>query len=330
MIGWTLDKLPSDTEKGSLKGFCSVCRQTVSQELPAWNFKDYSYVYNCAAKVITYKLFVDENGKLYTQKPTDKVVNEFVFKNENATTYHTLNNKLMTENRYPTSLKGIVELAEDKSTCLVDGSGYFICENELCKQPVEIITYTEHNYENAKVIAYEGQEPTCKDTGKGYAFCTQCNTTRKEDITIKALGHTYHEVAYVPVVSYNPETGKFSASLNIPCSKCDHCDTSTSIKITASKAPTCLSSGYVTCEYKDYNGETITKTIFLYTADGTNPEGHGHKQGTVEQWSRYDEETKYTHYYTGFICPYCGIQFITKEVIKDKDGNVVDTIEYLE
>ena len=318
MIGWTLDD-------GLIKGFCSVCRKTATLTLPAWeDLTDYIFEYDCVNSTITYKIYIDGKGTLYATAPENTLVNEFTITQENATPPHMLNGVLMTQGgRYPTSLNGITELVSFKATCSADGDGYFICQN--CEKSIGITTYVEHTHET---IAYEGKEPTCSEKGLGYAYCTECKITIKENIEIPKLGHTYNKVAYVPVVEYNPEKGEWTAYLQVPCLDCDNWKKSTAITITASKNPTCTSSGYATYEYIDYNGETITETILLYVADGTTPEGHGHNEDHDCTWSWYNEETGNTHYYTGYACPYCEIRFIETEVIKDANGNVIQTITY--
>ena len=329
MIGWASVKTPSDTEKGAVSGFCVQCRQMTETSLPAWNSTNYHNDIDCKNSIITYTIFVDNSGKTYAEKPANVVVNTFTFKNENAKTYHTLNGVLMSKDRYPASLKGITELAEQHATCALDGSGYFICENEQCQQSIYITTYVEHSFDGAKVIPYDGQEPTCIKAGSGYSLCLNCGVARKENISINKISHSYKNTPYEPTVTYNPTTKSWTTILKLACDNCDYVkEEKSKITITSSKAPTCSTSGWATITYTDYNGTKVTTTVIIYDVEtNTTTEGYGHSGSPIEKWTWVDEKGN-THDYTGFTCKYCGIRFIQKEVIKDKNGIIINTIVY--
>ena len=328
MIGWTLEPAPTATKTGTLTGYCVKCEKMVNITVPAWNSTNYNADVNCKEHTITYTISVDNHGKFYPKKPANTAVVEYVFVDENATTYHTLNGKPATANRYLATTKGIREFIDDNATCTQEGYGYYVCENPHCGESVDVITYLNHSFGGATVFTYEGQEPTCGKAGKGYSlsYCTLCNAEKRtENVTVPATGKHSFNGECTPEIKYNPETKKWTATLKVLCTTCNTNNPAsqyqnTRIKITEAQDPTCENYGWAYYEYTDHNGNKIQDHVIA--------DGYGHREGATETWTWLDKTTGYTHTYTGFTCKDCDIRFYHKEVVTNAAGTIINTYVY--
>ncbi len=228
-VKWTVTKAATCTTAGKQSGYCSACKQTVSEDIPA---KGHT-VTNEASWIVTKEATCDKAGE---KKATCKVCNQTATKAIPATGHKEVVNKPAqaptckdvgyTESTHCSVCKKTIVAATEipkiehdygewtvvkTATCAAAGVKKTTCK--ACKEEVtKTIDRLDHKEKKSEAVA-----PTCTTDGKTEGIvCSECTATIKAVEVVKALGHDYVKDEAACKEPTCTEAGKFKGT----CSRC--------------------------------------------------------------------------------------------------------------
>lgn len=348
--GTTKDPDATCTVPGTLKGFCVKCNAAVEEEIPAKGH-DFEYAYDEETKILTLTCKVCDEVETYevTEKPvvveptcilegsitvTVVIDGKTVVKTfPKAKVAHTLNGKLMTEEAYPSTTKGITEFHEHIANCLEGGKGYYTCE--VCN----VIQYVETTGDHDGEVVIE--DATCTEAGTKTTTCKTCNKVVEEEIP--ALGHAYTVSDIV-----NP-TDYVEGSFVLGCSRCEDYEETVVLPVLGDDAYEVVNAIIASCknEGRDdytYNYEAVKDVVvevkFSVVLDFTDHvefvygEDHIYTWlADVEELVDVDETVKVTYFFIGYVCEDCAKMIVLEKeavereyVIPEGTKNLLDEL----
>ena len=228
-VNWTVTKAATCTTAGKQSGYCSACKKTVSEDIPATGHT----VTNEASWIVTKEATCEKEG---SKKATCKTCGQTATKAIPATGHKEVVDKPAqaptckdvgyTESTHCSVCKKtmvaateVAKLAHDfgewtvvkSATCAAAGVKKATCK--VCKEEVtETIKRLDHTEKKTAAIP-----ATCTEDGKTEGIdCSACGATIKAVEVVKALGHDYVEDTTAAKAPTCTEAGKYKGT----CSRC--------------------------------------------------------------------------------------------------------------